>query len=67
MHNFDNFFILASTNNDFKVTLTESFLTNIDYPPVNENKQFLWGKKICHMIGKFSSFLLSEFVLSRKY
>ena len=41
MHNFDNFFILASTSNDFKVTLTESFLTNIDYPPVNENKQFL--------------------------
>ena len=33
--------ILASNNNDFKVTLMESLLINRDHLPLNENKQSL--------------------------
>ena len=38
---FDNFFILASNNNDFKVTLMESLLINSDHPPLNKNRHSL--------------------------
>ena len=38
---FENFSILASNNNDFKVTLMESLLINRDHPPLNKNKQSL--------------------------
>ena len=34
---FDDFSILASNNNDFKVTLMESLLINRGYCPVNRN------------------------------
>ena len=39
--NFEDFSILATNNNDFKVTLIESLLINRDYPPLNKNKQSL--------------------------
>ena len=32
---------LASNNNDFKVTLMESFLINRDHPPLNQNRHSL--------------------------
>ena len=35
------FSILASNNNDFKVTLMESFLINRDQPPLNKNRHSL--------------------------
>ena len=35
---FDDFSILASNNNDFKVTLMESLLINRDYPALNKNR-----------------------------
>ena len=38
---FDNFSILASNNNDFKVTLMESLLINRDHPLLNKNKHSL--------------------------
>ena len=38
---FEDFSILATNNNEFKVTLMESFLINRNYPPLNKNKQFL--------------------------
>ena len=38
---FDYFSILASNNNDFKVTLMESLLTNRDHPPLNKNRHLL--------------------------
>ena len=38
---FEDFSILASNNNDFKVTLIESLLINRDHPPLNKNKQSL--------------------------
>ena len=38
---FDNFFVLASDNNDFKVTLMESPLINRDHLPLNKNRQLL--------------------------
>ena len=38
---FEDFSILATNNNDFKVTLMESFLINRDHPPLNKNKQSL--------------------------
>ena len=38
---FDNFSILASNNNDFKVTLMESLLINRDHPPLNKNRHSL--------------------------
>ena len=38
---FDNFSILASNNNDFKVMLMESLLINRDHPPLNKNRQSL--------------------------
>ena len=34
---FNDFSVLASDKNDFKVTLTESFLSNRDHPPLNKN------------------------------
>ena len=34
---FDNFSLLASNNNYFKVTLMESLLINRDHPPLNKN------------------------------
>ena len=38
---FEDFSILATNNNDFKVTLMESLLINRDHPPLNKNKQCL--------------------------
>ena len=38
---FDDFSILASSNNDFKVTLMESLLINRDHPPLNKNRHSL--------------------------
>ena len=38
---FEDFSILATNNNDFKVTLTESLLIDRDHTPLNKNKQFL--------------------------
>ena len=38
---FDDFSILASNNNDFKVTLMESILINRDHPPLNKNRKSL--------------------------
>ena len=38
---FDDFSVLASNNNDFKVMLMQSLLINIDDPPLNKNKQSL--------------------------
>ena len=35
---FDDFSILASSNNDFKATLIESLLINRDHPPLNNNR-----------------------------
>ena len=37
---FENFSILTTNNNDFKVTLMESFLINRDHP-LNKNRQSL--------------------------
>ena len=39
---FDDFFILASNNNEFKVTLMDSLLINRDHPPLDLNKN-LWS------------------------
>ena len=36
---FEDFSILTTNNNDFKVTLMESLLINRDDPPLNTNKQ----------------------------
>ena len=38
---FEDFSILATNNNDFKVTLMESLLINRDHPSLNKNKQSL--------------------------
>ena len=38
---FEDFSILATNNNDFKVTLMESLLINRDHPPLNKNKESL--------------------------
>ena len=38
---FDHFSILASSNNDFKVTLMERHLINRDHPPLNKNRHSL--------------------------
>ena len=38
---FEDFLILATNNNDFKVMLTESLLINRNHPPLNKNKQSL--------------------------
>ena len=38
---FDGFSILASNNNDFKVTLMESLLIKRDHPPLNKNRHSL--------------------------
>ena len=38
---FEDFSILATNNNDFKVTLMESLLIDRDHTPLNKNKQFL--------------------------
>ena len=38
---FEDFSILATDNNDFKVTLKESLLINGDYPLLNKNKRSL--------------------------
>ena len=35
---FEDFSVLATNNNDFKVTLMESILINRDHPPLNKNK-----------------------------
>ena len=37
----EDFSILATNNNDFKVTLMESLLINRDHPPLNKSKQSL--------------------------
>ena len=38
---FEDFSILATNNNNFKVTLMESLLINRDHPPLSKNKQSL--------------------------
>ena len=38
---FDDFSILASNNNDFKVTLMESLLINRDHPALKKNRHSL--------------------------
>ena len=38
---FEDFSILATNNNDFKVKLMESLLINRDHPPLSKNKQSL--------------------------
>ena len=38
---FEDFSILATNNNDVKVTLMDSLLINGDHPPLNKNKQSL--------------------------
>ena len=38
---FEDFLILATNNNDFKITLMQSLLINRDRPPLNKNKQSL--------------------------
>ena len=38
---FDGFSILASNNNDFKITLMESLLINRDHLPLNKNRHSL--------------------------
>ena len=38
---FDDFSVLASNNNDFKVTLMESLLINKDHPPLNKSRNSL--------------------------
>ena len=38
---FDDFSILASNSNDFKVTLMESLLINRDRPPLNKSRHSL--------------------------
>ena len=38
---FEDFSILATNNNDFKVTLMESLLINRDHPPLNKSRQSL--------------------------
>ena len=38
---FENFSILATNNNDFKVMLMEKLLINRDHPSLNKNKQSL--------------------------
>ena len=38
---FENFSILASNNNDFKVTLMESLLINRDHSPLNKDRHSL--------------------------
>ena len=38
---FDDFSILASNNNDFKVIVMESFLINRHHPPFNKNRHSL--------------------------
>ena len=38
---FDNFSILVSNSNDYKVTLMESLLINRDYSPLKKNRYSL--------------------------
>ena len=38
---FDDFFILAGNNIDFKVTLMDRPLVNRDHPPLNKNRHLL--------------------------
>ena len=40
-HQFEDFSILSTNNNDFKVTLMDRVLINRDYPSLNQNKQSL--------------------------
>ena len=40
-HDFEDFSVLATNNNDFKVMLMENLLINRDHPPLNKNKQSL--------------------------
>ena len=52
---FEDFSILATNNNDFKVTLMESLLINRDHPPLNKNKQWnFWNL----LITKEQSFII---------
>ena len=68
---FEDFSILASNNNDFKVTLMESLLINRDHPPLNKNKQSLplelfdsSGTIFHHIIScEIDSFCCSSFIL----
>ena len=77
---FEDFSILTTNNNNFKVTLMESLLINGDHPPLNKNKQSLplelfdsYGTKfhnmISHEIDSFccSSFILRVVVLSHEF
>ena len=69
--NLEDFSILATNNNDFKITLMESLLINRDHPPLNKNKKSLplelfdsYGTKFHHMISrKIDSFCCRPFIL----
>ena len=68
---FEDFSILATNNNNFKVTLMESLLISRDHPPLNKNKQSLplelfdsQGTKFHHVINhEIDSFCCSPFIL----
>ena len=68
---FEDFSILATNKNDFKVTLMESLLISRDHPPLNKSKQSLSlehfdskGTKFHHMIShEIDSFCCSSFIL----
>ena len=44
LSSFDDFSVLVSNNNDFKVTLMASLLINRDHPPLNKNRHLLPSK-----------------------
>ena len=77
---FEDFSILATKNNDFKVLLMESLLVNKDHPSLNKNKQSLplelfdsqgtkFHQMISHEIDSFccSSFILRVVLLSHEF
>ena len=68
---FEDFSILTTSNNDFKVTLKESLLINRDHLPLSKSKQSLplelfdsEGTKFHHMISRENdSYCCSSFIL----
>ena len=58
---FEDFSILATNNNDFKVTLMESLLINRDHPPLNKNKYKIYIKTfLLFLLTSFTFGLLGE-------
>ena len=62
---FEDFSILTTSNNDFKVTLKESLLINRDHLPLSKSKQRnSEGTKFHHMISRENdSYCCSSFIL----